>query len=160
MSPIIGIILGIVFGGGASYFVIQSLFKSKVKEANDKADITIKEAELTAKRKVDEADNKAEKIIARAEQQNESVKQKKIQEARDNFAKLKSEFETWKAEQKVEIKERELTAVAMEKELKIKQDAILTEMETIESREQEINAIRENLDVQMKIVSKKKEELD
>ncbi|MBK6498521.1 MAG: ribonuclease Y [Saprospiraceae bacterium] len=160
MSPIIGIILGIVFGGGASYFVIQALFKSKVKEANDKADITIKEAELTAKRKMDEADNKAEKIIARAEQQNESVKQKKIQEARDNFAKLKSEFETWKAEQKVEIKERELTAVAMEKELKIKQDAILTEMETIESREQEINAIRENLDVQMKIVSKKKEELD
>jgi len=160
MSPIIGIILGIVLGGGASFFVIQALFKSKVKEANDKADITIKEAELTAKRKMDEADNKAEKIIARAEQQNESVKQKKIQEARDNFAKLKSEFETWKAEQKVEIKERELTAVAMEKELKIKQDAILTEMETIESREQEINAIRENLDVQMKIVSKKKEELD
>jgi len=160
MSPIIGIILGIVLGGGASYFVIQALFKSKVKEANDKADITIKEAELTAKRKMDEADNKVEKIIARAEQQNESVKQKKIQEARDNFAKLKSEFETWKAEQKVEIKERELTAVAMEKELKIKQDAILTEMETIESREQEINAIRENLDVQMKIVSKKKEELD
>ncbi|MFN8339516.1 MAG: ribonuclease Y [Saprospiraceae bacterium] len=160
MSPIIGIILGVVIGGGASYFVIQSLFKSKVKEANDKADITVKEAELTAKRKVDEADNKAEKIIARAEQQNESVKQKKIQEARDNFSKLKSEFESWKAEQKVEIKERELTAIALEKEIKIKQDAILAEMETIESREQEINAIRENLDVQMKIVSKKKEELD
>lgn len=48
----------------------------------------------------------------------------------------------------------------MEKELKIKQDAILSEMETIESKEQEIVAIRENLDLQMKIVSKKKEELD
>jgi ABC-type antimicrobial peptide transport system permease subunit len=46
MSPIIGIILGIVLGGGASYFVIQALFKSKVKDANDKADITLKEAEL------------------------------------------------------------------------------------------------------------------
>lgn len=160
MSPIIGIILGVLLGGGASYFVIQSLFKSKVKEANDKADITVKEAELTAKRKVDEAENKAEKIIARAEQQNESVKQKKIQEARDNFSKLKSEFESWKAEQKVEIKERELTAIALEKEIKIKQDAILAEMETIESKEQEINTIRENLDVQMKIVAKKKEELD
>lgn len=33
-------------------------------------------------------------------------------------------------------------------------------METIESKEQEIVAIRENLDLQMKIVSKKKEELD
>lgn len=160
MSPIIGVILGVVFGGAVSYIVIQALFKSKVKEANDKADITIKEAELTAKRKIDEADNKAEKIVARAEQQNESVKQKKIQEARDNFGKLKFEFETWKAEQKVEIKERELTAISLEKELKIKQDAILAEMETIESREQELNAIRENLDMQLKIVSKKKEELD
>jgi len=160
MSPILGIVLGILFGGGASYFLVQSIFKTKVKEANDKADITLKEAELTAKRKIDEAENKADKIVSRAEQQNESVKQKKIQEARDNFSKLKSDFETWKAEQKVEIKERELTAISLEKDLKTKQDAILAEMESIENREQEIVAIRENLDVQMKIVAKKKEELD
>ena len=160
MSPIVWIIVGLLGGGGFGYFLTQTLYKNKVKEANDKADITLKEAELTAKRKIDEAENKAEKIVARAEQTNETVKQRKIQEARDNFSKLKSEFETWKAEQKVEIKERELTAISLEKELKIKQDAILTEMETIESREQEIIAIRENLDVQMKIVAKKKEELD
>jgi ribonucrease Y len=160
MSEVLWILIGLFGGGGISYFVTQTLYKNKVKEANDKADITIKEAELTAKRKLDEAENKAEKIISKAEQNNEAIKQKKIQETRDNFAKLKSEFETWKAEQKVEIKERELTAIALEKELKIKQDAILSEMETIESKEQEIMAIRENLDVQMKIVAKKKEELD
>ena len=160
MSPIVWIIVGLLGGGGFGYFLTQTLYKNKVKEANDKADITLKEAELTAKRKLDEAENKAEKIVAKAEQTNESVKQRKIQEARDNFSKLKSEFETWKAEQKVEIKERELTAISLEKDLKAKQDAILADLETIESREQEINAIRENLDVQMKIVSKKKEELD
>lgn len=153
-------IIGLAGGGVLSYFVTQTLYKNKVKEANDKADITIKEAELTAKRKLDEAENRAEKILSKAEQTNESIKQKKIQETRENFTKLKSEFETWKAEQKVEIKERELTAVAMEKELKIKQDAILSEMELIESKEQEIQTIRENLDVQLKIVAKKKEELD
>lgn len=153
-------IIGLAGGGVLSYFVTQTLYKNKVKEANDKADITIKEAELTAKRKLDEAENRAEKILSKAEQTNESIKQKKIQETRENFTKLKSEFETWKAEQKVEIKERELTALAMEKELKIKQDAILSEMELIESKEQEIQTIRENLDVQLKIVAKKKEELD
>lgn len=62
MSSIIGIILGIVLGGGTSYFLVQSIFKSKVKDANDKADITLKEAELTAKRKLDDAENKAEKL--------------------------------------------------------------------------------------------------
>lgn len=160
MSPIIGIIIGLVLGGGVSYVLAQAVFRTKVKDANEKADTTLKEAEITAKRKISEAEGKAELIVAKAEQVNESVKQKKIQEARDNFARLKSEFETWKAEQKVEIKERELTAVAMEKELKVKQDALLTELESIENKEQELNAIRENLDMQMKIVAKKKEELD
>jgi ribonucrease Y len=160
MDSILGLVIGVLMGSGAGYFMVQTIFKSKVKDANNKADISLKEAELTAKRKLDEAENKAEKIVAKAEQTNESIKQKKIQEARENFAKLKTEFETWKADQKVEIKERELTAVALEKELKIKQDAILSEMESIESRELELNTIKENLDVQLKIVSKKKEELD
>jgi len=160
MDALLWAVLGIVGGGGFSYFIVQTMYKSKVKEANDKADITLKEAELTAKRKIDEAENKAEKITSKAEQTHESVKQRKIQEARENYAKLKSEFESWKAEQKVEIKERELTAIALEKELKMKQDSIMTEMETLESREQEITTVRENLDVQMKIVAKKKDELD
>jgi ribonucrease Y len=157
---IMGLLGGLVVGGGASYFLTQTLFRGKVKEANDKADLSLKEAELTAKRKIDDAEMRAEKILSKAEQSNEATKQKKIQEARDNFAKLKSEFETWKSEQKVEIKEREMTAIALEKDLKTKQDALKSETEAIESKEMELNTIRENLDVQLKIVAKKKEELD
>ncbi|MBC7884266.1 MAG: ribonuclease Y [Saprospiraceae bacterium] len=160
MDPILGLVIGLLAGSGIGYFVVHSIFNNKVKDANNKADISLKEAELNAKRKLDEAENRADKIVAKAEQTNESIKQRKIQEARDNFAKLKSEFETWKAEQKVEIKEREMTAISLEKELKTKQDAILTEIEQIESRELELTTIRENLDLQLKIVAKKKEELD
>lgn len=156
----IGLLIGVLIGGGLGYFLIRTLFQSKLKEANNKADITLKEAELTAQRKINDAENNAEKIVSKAQQTNESIKQKKIQEARDNFSKLKSEFETWKAEQKVEIKERELNAVALEKELKQKQDNLLTDMELIESKETELSTLRENLDLQLKIVSKKKEELD
>jgi ribonuclease Y len=160
MDTIISLLGGLALGSGVSYFLTQSIYKNKIKDVNDKADLSLKEAELTAKRKLDEADTKAEKIVARAEQQNEATKQRKIQEARDNFQKLKSEFETWKAEQKVEIKEREMTAISLEKDLKQKQDALANEVEQIEARENEITAIRENLDVQLKIVAKKKEELD
>lgn len=160
MTITIGLVIGVLVGGGASFLLIRTVYQGKLKEANDKADITLKEAELTAQRKINEAENNAEKIVARAEQSNESIKQKKIQEARDNFAKLKSEFETWKAEQKVEVKERELNVVALEKELKLRQDAIAAEAEQLESKENELNTLRENLDLQLKIVSKKKEELD
>jgi ribonuclease Y len=160
METIFSLLGGLALGSGVSYFITQSIFKNRIKDVNDKADLSLKEAELTAKRKIDEAENKAEKIIAKAEQHNEATKQKKIQEARDNFSKLKSEFETWKAEQKVEIKEREMTAIALEKELQQKQATLSTEIEQIEARENELATIRENLDVQLKIVAKKKEELD
>lgn len=160
MLIILGIIGGIILGGAIGYFLVQTLLKSKINEANDKADITIKESELTVRRKIDEAESKAEKIISKAEQQHESIKQKKIQEAREKYSKLKSDYESWKGEQQVELKERELTTKALEKELEIKQNSILTELENIENREQEIKTIRENLEVQMKIVARKKEELD
>ncbi|MCB9310570.1 MAG: ribonuclease Y [Lewinellaceae bacterium] len=160
MSYIIGIVIGVVVGAVIGYFAVQTTSSSKIKQANDKADITLKEADIAAQRKLDDADGKAEKIIAKAMEKNEAVKQRKIQETRDNFSKLKSEFETWKAEQKVEMKEKEFALTTLEKELKTKESGLTTEIERIENREAEQNLIRENLDKQMKIVAKKKEELD
>ncbi|MBK8620876.1 MAG: ribonuclease Y [Saprospiraceae bacterium] len=156
----IGLLIGVLAGGGVSYFMIRTLFQARLKEANNKADITLKEAELTAQRKVNDAETAAAKIVARAEQNNENVKQKKIQEARDNFSRLKSEFETWKAEQKVELKEKEMNLAALQKEIQQKQDALASETEQLDSKESELKVLRENLDTQLKIVSKKREELD
>lgn len=156
----IGLLIGVLAGGGVSYFMIRTLFQSRLKEANNKADITLKEAELSAQRKVNDAETAAAKILARAEQNNENVKQKKIQEARDNFSRLKSEFETWKAEQKVELKEKEMNLAALQKEIQQKQDALVLETEQLDSKESELKVLRENLDTQLKIVSKKREELD
>ncbi|MBK6362766.1 MAG: ribonuclease Y [Saprospiraceae bacterium] len=156
----IGLLVGILAGGGISYFFIKTLFESKLKEVNNKADITLKEAELTAQRKLNDAETNAQKIIAKAEQNNEAIKQRKIQESRDNFTKLKSEFETWKAEQKVELKEKEMILSSQEKEMQQKLDTIASESELLDSKASELNTIRENLDTQLKIVSKKKEELD
>lgn len=156
----IGLLIGVLTGGGASFLLIRTLFQNRLKEANNKADITLKEAELTAKRKISDAETQAEKIVAKAEQNNESIKQKKIQESRENFSRLKSEFESWKAEQKVELKEKEMTLQNLDKEIQKKQEALATEVEQLDSRESELVILRENLDTQLKIVSKKKEEID
>ncbi len=157
---IVGAVLGAVIG----YFVTNTSLKKstlgKIEEANKKADLTLKEAEITATRKLSEAESKANKLVSGAEGKNESIKQKKIQEAKDKYAKLKADYQSYKADQKVEMKEREMEVKALEKEIKIKKDSLAAEIEGIEQRESEVGAIKENLEKQLKIVSKKKEELD
>ncbi len=167
----IGIAIGVVIGLIAGYFIAQFVAKrinqSKVNEINAKADIEIKEARLTAQRLVDEAKIKAEGLVSKAERKNESIKQRKIQEAKERFSKLKSDFESKKANHLVEMKEREMEVKAQEKELNQKVDKFDEKMQEInnlksdiETRENEIKTIRENLEKQLRIVAKKKEELD
>jgi ribonucrease Y len=152
MDSIIGLLGGLAVGGGAGYLGIKAILSKSVSEANAKSDITLKEAEFTAKRKVDEAELQAEKIVSKAQQ--------KIQEAKEKFNQFKSEFETYKAEQKVAMKEREIQVVSQEKDLQTKLTEIQTKQDSIEQKETEVKAIRENLEVQLKVIAKKKEELD
>ncbi|MEM9545111.1 MAG: ribonuclease Y [Bacteroidota bacterium] len=155
-----GLVVGVIIGYLIANTMIKKLNQSKIEEVNKKADLTLKEAELTAQRKIDEAETKAEKIVSRAESKNESIKQKKIQEAKEKFGRLKSDFETYKSEHKVELKELEMNLKSQEKELNRKQKGFQAKVEEIESRESEIKTIRTNLDKQLQIVAKKKQELD
>ncbi len=167
MELIIGAVVGIIVG----YFISQILLKranqSKINELNAKADLEVKEARLTAKRIIDEAETKAEKIVSSAEGKNEKIKQKKIQEAKEKFSRLKSEFENKKSNHVMEMKEREIEVKSLEKELDQKEKAYSQKVEKLgeqladlEQREVDVKAIRENLEKQLKIVARKKEELD
>lgn len=167
----IGLVIGIVAGALIGYFVVQALLKrkqqSQTEEVNRKSDLILQEARLSAKRITDEAETKADKIVSRAESQNENIKQQKIQEAKDKFQKLRSEFESMKANQLVEMKEREMEVVKLESEFNQKQEKIQEQVDKLnqqkqdlENREKEIDAVRENLEKQLKIVTKRKEELD
>ena len=157
-------IAGLVLGAVLGYFITNTSLKKstlgKIEEANKKADLTLKEADIAATRKISEAESKANKLVSGAESKNESIKQKKIQEAKDKYAKLKGDYQSYKADQKVEMKEREMEVKSLEKEMKIKRDSLKAEVESIEQRESEVGAIKENLEKQLKIVSKKKSELD
>ena len=167
----IGLGIGLVVGLLIGYFVVRSMMKksiqNKVNEINSKADLEVKEARLTAKRLVDEAKTKANGIVSKAESKNESIKQRKIQEAKDRFNKFKADFESKKSAHLVEMKDREMEVKTQENELKQKVDKFEGKMNKlkeyrseVEARESEIQAIRENLEKQLKIVAKKKEELD
>ncbi len=160
MGLLAGLLIGGLVGFLVVYFMMRNLNKNRINEINNKADLTLKEAELTAKRKLDEAETKADKITAAAEQKNEKIKQRKISEAKERYAKMKSEFESEKADNKVQLKEREIEVKSLEKELQSKRDKLRNEQENFESEQAEVKSIKINLDKQLKIVAKKKEELD
>ncbi len=160
IMSIIGAVGGLLIGFLVSNFSIRKASQGKIDEANKKADLTLKEADITAQRKLDEASSKADKLVSKAESKNEQIKQKKIQEAKDKYSKLKADYQSYKSDHKVEMKEREMQVVSMEKDLKVKQDKLKSEVESIEQREAEAKAIKENLSKQLKIVAKKREELD
>jgi ribonucrease Y len=168
---IISIIIGLVVGGGVAYFLAsQSKAKDTQKaidEANRHADLTLQEARLSAERLTNEAQLKAEKIVSKAESENERIKQQKIQEAKERYAQMRSQFDSEKAQHQLSLKEMEMDIIAREKDLKVEEDAFekrideLNKRKTdLDSKDQEITTIRENLDKQLKIVQKKREELD
>lgn len=153
-------VLGLVIGYLLATLVIKGGKKRLLEESNQKADLAIKEARLTAKRITDEAEMKAEKLLAQAESKHESIKNRKIQEAKEKFNKLKSQFDTEKAQHKLELKDREVEVLNKENALQSKQDSLNAQLENLEVKESEIKAIKENLEKQIKVITKRKEELD
>jgi len=151
---------GLAVGYVLASFLVRGGRKRILEESNQKADLAIQEARLTAKRITDEAETKAEKIISQAEAKNEQIKNKKIQEAKDKYAGLKAQFETEKAQHKLELKDREVEVVKKEEDLKKRVEDLSVRAEALEARDAEIKAIKENLEKQLKVVQKRKEELD
>lgn len=166
MEIIIGLI-GLVVGGAVAYFLASQNNKKRAEESNRQADLAIQEARLTAKRIEDEAAVKAQKIVGNAEAENERIKQQKIQEAKERYAQMRQELEEEKTRHQLKMKELELEVVSQQKDLKVEQELFQAKIDEVEARkgeldnrESELEILRENLDKQLKIVAKKKEELD
>lgn len=168
---IVSVLIGLVGGGIAAYFFANMAVKKAnhkaIEESNRQADLAIQEARLTAKRVTDEAAIQAEKIVGKAEAENERIKQQKIQEAKERYAQMRSQFDSEKAQHQIKLKEMEMDVLSQQKDLQAQQDSFQLRVEEVntrkselENKELEIETLRENLDKQLKIVQKKKEELD
>lgn len=160
----VGLIGGLVAGLALGFFVmnyfVKKVQKSRIDEMNKKADLTIQEAKITAKRIEEEASIKADKLLSNAENKHDNIKKKKIREAKERYADMKSKWESEKAEKMIEIKDREMEVKTLEGDIKRKQKDLEAQAEGIEHREAEIKSIKTNLEKQLKVVSRRKEELD
>ncbi len=181
MEPIMGLV-GLIGGGAVGFFALRTLSAKSaqivVDEANKTADLTVKEAKITAQRVTSEAESKSTSLIERANASvekskidNERIKNEKIQQAQERFNRLRSEFDSQKSKELVEMKEREMQVLTKENDSKnaIQQqkqdlqkelDTFKTQKADVESREAEVESIRENLSKQLVIVNKRREDLE
>ncbi len=127
IAAIVGLVIGLIIGR----FALKKVFSSDLKKAEEKADIIIKEAELTA----------------------ETLKKDKILEAKEQLLKLKSEFEAEANRKKNQI-------ITNENKLKQREQTLSRQMEQNKRREAELESMKENLTAQLEIVNKRKSDLE
>jgi ribonuclease Y len=96
---------------------------------------------------------KSTNIIKEAEAEAEVLKKDKILQAKEKFLQLKSEHE------KV-INEKNQRILSAENRLKQRESSISQKLEEVQRKGKEVDAIRENLNHQMEIIEKKRDELD
>ncbi len=136
MTPtVITVVAGIVATLALSLLLSNVLYRRKLRkrqrEAEAKAKLIIKEAEITA----------------------ETLKKDKILEAKEKILKMRSEFEE-------ESNRKKSLIISNEQKLKQREQALNKELEALKRKEGELDDIRTDLAAQLEHVRKRKEDLD
>ncbi|MFY0624975.1 MAG: ribonuclease Y [Reichenbachiella sp.] len=122
---------GTIVGFGFSKLLAKRSQKKKVAEAKSQADIVLKEAELKAER----------------------IKNDRIHEAKDKYLRLRTEFEEETNRKKNQI-------ITNENKVKQRDAEVSKQIERNKRTEAELESQKENLEAQMEIVKRRKEDLD
>ncbi len=105
------------------------------------------------RKKQKEAEEKARLIIKEAEIQAENLKKDRILEAKEKFLKMKAEFEE-------ESNRRKNQIITNENKVKQREAQLSKELEHLKRKDSELEETRTNLTQQLELVKKRKEELD
>jgi ribonuclease Y len=97
--------------------------------------------------------SKGKKILEEARKEAETIKKDKLLEVKEKFILLKSDFE-----KQVSVRNSKIQS----QEAKLKQRELITnqKQEDLHKRKGEIDAVRENLESQLDLIEKKKQDLD
>src|SRR6187551_2324533 len=105
------------------------------------------------KKKEEEGGNRAQLIIKEAEIAAENLKKDKILEAKEKILKMRTEFED-------EANKKKNLILSNEQKIKQREQTISKEIENLKRKEGELDDIRTDLQAQLELVKKRKEELD
>lgn len=119
--------IGVIIGR----FLLKKLNKQEEEKAREKAQLLIKEAELTS----------------------ETIKKDRILEAKEKYLKLKAEFEE-------ETNKKKNQLISNENKLKQREQNLAKQLEQVKRKDAEVDDLKENLTAQLEIVSKRKDETE
>src|SRR5690606_975385 len=125
------ILIGLVAGIFIGRFLLRKLFKNQ---------------EIGAQ-------NKAKKILKDAESSAEILKKNKLLEAKEKFLQMKADHER-------EINAKNNTINQRENSVKQKEQSINQKLDNLNKKEQELDALRANLEKQTEFARRKQEEVD
>nr|PZN49583.1 MAG: ribonuclease Y [Bacteroidota bacterium] len=131
ITVVAGIVATIVLSLVFSNILYRRKLRKRQREAEEKAQLIIKEAEITA----------------------ENIKKDKILEAKEKILKMRSEFEE-------ESNRKKNIIISNEQKLKQREQALNKELEALKRREGELDDMRTDLAAQLEHVRKRKEDLD
>lgn len=123
--------VGVVAGFVVGRLALKKSYSSKEADIEEKGKLLVKEAEIEA----------------------ENIKKNKILEAKEKFLKLREEFEE-------EANKKKAIIVANENKIKQREQTLSKQFEQNKRTEAELESAKENLNAQMEILRKRKEELD
>lgn len=134
MEYLIWIVL-VALGGLGGFIASKTIFKGSLQKLED------------------DARAKANAIVKEAELNSEALKKDKMLEAKEFFLKQRSEFED-------ETNRRRNQMVQNENKIKQQQQQVSKQQETVNRKEAELESSKQNLDAQIEIIAKRKEEID
>jgi len=145
---IVGLIVGVVGGK----FIFAKDTKKQVEDAEKKIG--------DVEKQIQDAKNQAQNIIKEAQYKAETTKKEKELDAKEKFVQLKSEFEKEVNERNRKLIENENRVKQKEASLVVKEATISQKDATIEKQVKENEAIKENLNRQIEVVTQKRTELE
>lgn len=128
---LVSLLATIVLSIGIGTLLFKRKYRKRQQEANRKAELILKEAEIAA----------------------ETLKKDKIIEAKEKILKMKTEFEEEANRKKNQI-------ITNEQKIKQREQQISKELETLKRKEADTTEMQQNLAQQMENVKRRKEELD
>ena len=132
---ILFIVVAGIAGIAAGVFIGKAMFQKASKKAEE------------------DAEAKAKLIIKEAELKGETVKNDKILEAKERYLKLKADFEE-------EVNKKKNIIIQNENKIKQREQSLSKQIEQNTRKDAEIESIKENLTAQLEIVSKRKEDVE
>ncbi len=124
-------ILGFLLGGGVGYWLVQRSLKMKIKDAEERAKV----------------------ILRDAEKEGEILKKEKLLEVKAEWDRKKREFDQI-------MQDRHEKLRAYEKEIKEREDRITRKLELLSNKEKQLQSLEQSLQQQQQQVQQRMEEVE